>query len=177
MAQRTSRATPRAQGLPIHLFVCAYKTSASGEQKPQKIERVPPVPARGSINTTETVRDKQRLIRSYIPVKVVPEQAGVFRYHFPHRHLTPTTGPPANRMGYHRVVDTIGWLLDSDPALRWQAMRDLTDAPAAAIASERARVPCEGNGAELLSLQQPDGSWRRDDAPAWLTTLFSMQLL
>jgi len=80
-------------------------------------------------------------------------------------------------MGYHRVVDTIGWLLDSDPALRWQAMRDLTDAPAAAIASERARVPCEGNGAELLSLQQPDGSWRRDDAPAWLTTLFSMQLL
>ena len=80
-------------------------------------------------------------------------------------------------MGYHRVVDTIGWLLDSDPALRWQAMRDLTDAPAAAIASESARVPREGIGAELLSLQQPDGSWRRDDAPAWLTTLFSMQLL
>jgi hypothetical protein len=74
-------------------------------------------------------------------------------------------------------VDAIGWLLDSDPALSWQAMRDLTGASAAAIASERARVSHQGIGAEILNLQQADGSWRRADAPAWLTTLFTMQLL
>jgi hypothetical protein len=74
-------------------------------------------------------------------------------------------------------MDAIEWLLDSDPAIRWQAMRDLTDASATAIASERDRVPREGIGAEILNRQQPDGSWRRDDAPAWLTTLFTMQLL
>ncbi len=56
-------------------------------------------------------------------------------------------------------------------------MRDLTGASAAAIASERARVSHEGIGAEILNLQQANGSWRRADAPAWLTTLFTMQLL
>ncbi len=74
-------------------------------------------------------------------------------------------------------MDTIRWLLDSDPALGWQALRDLTSASAAAIASERARIPHEGIGAEILNLQQADGSWRRAGAPAWLTTLFTMQLL
>ncbi len=56
-------------------------------------------------------------------------------------------------------------------------MRDLMDASAAAIASERARVAHEGTGAEILNLQHLDGSWRRAGAPAWLTTLFTMQLL
>jgi hypothetical protein len=74
-------------------------------------------------------------------------------------------------------VDTIAWLLVTDPAIAWQAMRDLTGASAGAIASERARIPHEGIGAEMLSMQQSDGSWRRKGAPAWLTTLFTMQLL
>jgi hypothetical protein len=69
------------------------------------------------------------------------------------------------------------WLLNSDPALSWQTMRDLTDTSAAAMTSERARVSREGIGAEILRLQQAEGSWRRDGAPAWLTTLFTMQLL
>ncbi|HZR00509.1 MAG TPA: hypothetical protein VFC93_17035 [Chloroflexota bacterium] len=54
------------------------------------------------------------------------------------------------------VVD---WLLDSDPSIRWQVMRDLTDAPAAEVAAERARVAAEGWGARLLALQRSDGSW------------------
>jgi hypothetical protein len=74
-------------------------------------------------------------------------------------------------------VDTIDWLLDSDPAVRWQAMRDLTDASPATIAAERARVPREGIGAEILARQGSDGSWHRADAPDWLPTLFTMQLL
>jgi hypothetical protein len=53
----------------------------------------------------------------------------------------------------------IQWLLDSDPSIRWQVMRDLTDAPAEEIAAERARVATEGAGARLLALQAPDGRW------------------
>ncbi|MBV8514120.1 MAG: hypothetical protein JO260_02360, partial [Acidobacteria bacterium] len=63
------------------------------------------------------------------------------------------------------------------PAIRWQAMRDLTDAAPSTIAIERARVPREGLAAAILALQQSDGSWRRQGAPAWLTTLFTLQLL
>jgi hypothetical protein len=74
-------------------------------------------------------------------------------------------------------VDTVDWLLDSDPAIRWQAMRDLTDASPAAIAAERARVPREGLGAGILACQGSDGSWRRADAPVWLPTLFTLLLL
>ena len=74
-------------------------------------------------------------------------------------------------------MDTIDWLLDADPAISWQAMRDLTDASPAAIAAERARVPGEGIGALILARQGSDGSWHRADAPDWLPTLFTFLLL
>jgi len=74
-------------------------------------------------------------------------------------------------------VDTIDWLIHSDPAISWQAMRDFTDAPPAAIAAERARIPRDGLGAEILARQAADGSWRRADAPIWLSTLFTLLLL
>ena len=74
-------------------------------------------------------------------------------------------------------MDTVEWLLDSDPAIRWQAVRDLTDAPAQVIAHERTRVPREGVGAAILAQQENDGSWRRADAPVWLPTLFTFLLL
>jgi hypothetical protein len=74
-------------------------------------------------------------------------------------------------------MDTIGWLLDSDPAISWQAMRDLTGASPAVIAAARARVPREGLGAEILACQGPDGSWHRAGVPVWLPTLFTLQLL
>jgi hypothetical protein len=69
------------------------------------------------------------------------------------------------------------WLFDSDPAIRWQAMRDLSDASSAQINAERARVTHEGLGAEILSRQQSDGSWRHPSAPVWLPTLFTLLLL
>lgn len=53
----------------------------------------------------------------------------------------------------------LNWLLDSDPAIRWQVMHDLLDVPADAVAQERARVATEGWGAKLLSLQGDDGQW------------------
>lgn len=55
-----------------------------------------------------------------------------------------------------RVLD---WLLDSDPAVRWQVERDLVGAPPRAWEATRARVATEGFGAELLSKQDSDGQW------------------
>jgi hypothetical protein len=56
-------------------------------------------------------------------------------------------------------VTVVDWLLDSDPSVRWQVMRDLTDAPVEKVAAERARVATEGAGARLLALQATDGRW------------------
>jgi len=56
-------------------------------------------------------------------------------------------------------VTAIDWLLAGDPSIRWQVMRDLTDAPAKQVAAERARVAMEGVGARLLALQAADGRW------------------
>src|SRR5580698_7628465 len=79
------------------------------------------------------------------------------------------------------TMDPIAWLLDSDPSIRWQTMRDLTGASPSAIAAERARVAREGLGAAILARQAADGAWRQLDSPAqtpvWLTTLFTMLLL
>jgi hypothetical protein len=51
------------------------------------------------------------------------------------------------------------WLLDSDPALRWQVLRDLTDAPPEEVAAERARIATQGWGARLLAVRDDDGQW------------------
>ena len=56
-------------------------------------------------------------------------------------------------------MNVIDWLLDSDPAIRWQVLRDLTDAPAEQVAAERARVAREGLGARILERQAADGRW------------------
>jgi hypothetical protein len=56
-------------------------------------------------------------------------------------------------------VKVLDWLLDSDPAIRWQVLRDLADAPAEVVAAERARVSNEGWGSRLLALQGEDGQW------------------
>ncbi|WP_448003423.1 hypothetical protein [Agromyces bauzanensis] len=56
-------------------------------------------------------------------------------------------------------MDVTGWLLDSDPSIRWQVMRDLLDEPAETVAAERTRVATEGWGARLLALQADDGYW------------------
>ena len=53
----------------------------------------------------------------------------------------------------------IDWLLDSDPAIRWQVLRDLTDAAPDEVAAERSRVTTEGWGARLLAARDPDGQW------------------
>jgi hypothetical protein len=48
--------------------------------------------------------------------------------------------------------DLIEWLLDSDPALRWQVERDLLGAPEEVWAAARARVASEGFGGRGLTI-------------------------
>src|SRR5262249_34447172 len=67
-------------------------------------------------------------------------------------------------------MSVINWLLESDPSIRWQVLRDLTDEPAGVVAAERAQVAAEGWGARLLALQGPDGYWGAGDpTPEWVT--------
>ena len=85
-------------------------------------------------------------------------------------------------------MTVIDWLLDSDPSIRWQVMRDLTHEPDDVVTAERARVAGEGWGARLLSLQDPDGQWDGGTyqpgwadpyvyVPAWTSTTFTLLLL
>jgi len=79
------------------------------------------------------------------------------------------------------------WLLDADPAIRWQVMRDLTGAAPQTIAAERSRVATEGWGAQLLARQSASGKWSgsprgwRDDMPKdlrdLLITLYALAVL
>ncbi|HTB12233.1 MAG TPA: hypothetical protein VK752_11705 [Bryobacteraceae bacterium] len=70
------------------------------------------------------------------------------------------------------------WLLDSDPAIRWQVMKDLSGDRPAAVAGERCRVETEGWGAQLLALQSPAGHWGgpKEDR-GWLITLYTLVVL
>ena len=70
------------------------------------------------------------------------------------------------------------WLLDSDAAVRWQVMKDLTDEAPAAIAAERSRIATEGWGAKLLGLQSPAGTWGHpEEDRGFLVTLSTLVLL
>jgi hypothetical protein len=65
------------------------------------------------------------------------------------------------RMGQDAVIE---WLLEGDPAIRWQVLRDLLDAPAGEWEAERARTVEEGWVAELLSRQGDNGEWPKGRA-------------
>ena len=78
---------------------------------------------------------------------------------------------------------TLGWLLEGDPAIRWQALRDLAAAPEKEVEAERARVATEGWGAALLARQSADGQWGGDRtiqewtaSPEWHALMSLMQL-
>ena len=84
-------------------------------------------------------------------------------------------------------MDLTAWLLESDPALRWQVLRDLADAPPEQVRAERELVATHGWGARLLALQGADGQWGggtywpdHDDDPhgqPWTATTYSLLLL
>src|ERR687888_32456 len=85
-------------------------------------------------------------------------------------------------------MSVVDWLLDSDPAIRWQVLRDLADASPDEVAAERARVEHEGWGARLLALEGADGLWDGgacfpaaytggEPGQPWTTTMHTLQTL
>lgn len=57
-------------------------------------------------------------------------------------------------------MDTVHqWLLESDPSIQWQVMRDLLGRPESEWAAERAKIESAGWGASLLAHQDEDGQW------------------
>ena len=87
-------------------------------------------------------------------------------------------------------MSVLDWLLDSDPAIRWQVLNDLADTPAEIVAAERARVATEQNGwgGRVLALQGEDGQWeggalfparrsRPEQGQPWTATAYSLVLL
>ena len=80
--------------------------------------------------------------------------------------------------------NAIRWLLDGDPAIRWQVQRDLIGAPDRVVERERRKVACVGWGARLLAKQDPEGTWAgglSSDGglyhPKWTSTTYTMLLL
>ena len=70
------------------------------------------------------------------------------------------------------------WLLNADPAIRWQVLRDFTDEPPNAAAAERSRIATEGWGAQLLARQSRAGNWGGpNEDRGLLTTLYSLVVL
>jgi hypothetical protein len=57
------------------------------------------------------------------------------------------------------IESPLEWMLDSDPALRWQVERDLVGAPDEVWQATRALVGVKGFGARLLVHQGADGQW------------------
>ena len=72
----------------------------------------------------------------------------------------------------------LAWLLDADPSIRWQTMRDLTAAPAELVEVERSRVAVEGWGARLLGEQRRDGQWGDGvSTPFWWSNMYTLVFL
>lgn len=70
------------------------------------------------------------------------------------------------------------WLLDSDPSIRWQVLRDLSGAPREVAARERQKIASEGWGARLLSHQDSAGRWGGQlYNHKWLSTTYTLLLL
>lgn len=83
-----------------------------------------------------------------------------------------------------RTDGAIQWLLDGDPAIRWQALQDLVEAPERIVERERRKVTRDGWGARLLARQNREGTWAgglSSDgglySPKWTSTTYTMLVL
>lgn len=72
----------------------------------------------------------------------------------------------------------IQWLLDGDPAIRWQVFRDLVSVPKSTVESERRKTTREGWGARLLARQDPAGTWAGGlYSPKWTSATYTLLTL
>jgi hypothetical protein len=72
----------------------------------------------------------------------------------------------------------LDWLLEGDPSIRWQALRDLAGAPERTWQREQRKVATAGWGSQLLALQDADGRWASCVySPKWTSTTYTLLLL
>jgi hypothetical protein len=74
-------------------------------------------------------------------------------------------------------MNVMTWLLEGDPSIRWQVLRDLTEDKDSVVAVERLRVAEEGWGARLLAMQTMTGQWGYGEDRGWLRTIYALHLL
>ena len=78
----------------------------------------------------------------------------------------------------NRNKKIIDWLMNSDPAIRWQIMSDLLNTQITEILIERKKIETQGWGAKLLSFQDGDGKWSNEIYnKKWISTVYTLQLL
>lgn len=87
-------------------------------------------------------------------------------------------GPPSQGVSDSTTEAVLAWLLEGDPSIRWQVMRDLAGTAPGIVETERRRVATEGWGARLLAEQDPDGRWAGAlYSPKWISTTYTLLLL
>ena len=75
-------------------------------------------------------------------------------------------------------AEIIDWLLDGDPAIRWQVQRDLLGAKPAVYQKERAKIAKEGWGKQYLGFQNKNGTWGGGFySPKWISTHYTLLTL
>ena len=101
-------------------------------------------------------------------------------------NTTETNSVPSDPMG--NPDDVIAWLLEGDPAIRWQTLRDLVDASPSEVEAERKHVEHAGWGAGLLAVEGDDGLWDggacfpanydgTESGQPWTATMHTLQTL
>ena len=74
--------------------------------------------------------------------------------------------------------ETLDWLMEGDPAVRWQVMRDLLDYEEDRYTGEREKVASTGWGKEYLAFQDEKGMWGGGIyGPKWVSTTYTMLTL
>jgi hypothetical protein len=72
----------------------------------------------------------------------------------------------------------ITWLMEGDPAIRYQTLRDLLGAPEPETSAIRNRILQEGWGKGLMDLQDEQGTWSGAlYSPKWTSTFYTLLLL
>ncbi|HEV3137037.1 MAG TPA: hypothetical protein VGZ26_04020 [Pirellulales bacterium] len=83
-----------------------------------------------------------------------------------------------------RPDGVVDWLLDGDPSIRWQTLRDLVGATESTVERERKKIARDGWGARLLAKQNTNGRWASGQttdsglySPKWISTTYTMLTL
>ena len=93
-------------------------------------------------------------------------------------HTLRVAMPEKSEMSSNQEQKTVEWLMQGDPAIRWQTMRDLLECDQDGYQRERLKVADNGWGARYLSYQEANGLWGAGIySPKWISTTYTMLTL